>query len=103
MIDNDYRLPSYMSAGDSIVIPGLKKHEIPVAVKTLADGDGLDDMASGLKVGGAVPVADAKDGSGWIETPEADGPPGVGRYPVLAMDCEMVRNLLCSDESWVYH
>ncbi|ODO08344.1 hypothetical protein L198_00069 [Cryptococcus wingfieldii CBS 7118] len=27
---------------------------------------------------------------GWVETPEAKGPPADGKYPILAVDCEMV-------------
>ncbi|RXK42114.1 hypothetical protein M231_00471 [Tremella mesenterica] len=30
------------------------------------------------------------DQDGWVETPQAMSPPSDGRYPVLAVDCEMV-------------
>lgn len=101
MIDNDYRLPSYMTAGDGVFIPGLKKDEVPSEVKILA-GQEVDGEAVEIKVGGVVPVANARDGKGWVETPAAKGKPADGKYPVLAMDCEMVgfssttRTRICS-------
>nr|XP_018265795.1 uncharacterized protein I303_02169 [Kwoniella dejecticola CBS 10117]OBR87953.1 hypothetical protein I303_02169 [Kwoniella dejecticola CBS 10117] len=64
MIDNDYPLPSYISPSDNPIIPGLDLNTLPES------GNKRDDP--------------------WVETPQADTSPGDGKWPVLAIDCEMV-------------
>jgi RNA exonuclease 1 len=91
MIENDYRLPSYISSGDRVVIPGLKENELPEELKKLggAENDkGTDDLVEPPKVQTGKAVANGS--GGWPETSEAIGRPEGGRYPVLAIDCEMV-------------
>lgn len=81
MIDNGYNLPSYIQAGDRIIIPGR-----PTPVN--GTGNGAVAGPSKLPSEDRVDPRPLKDG--WVETPEAQGPPADGRWPVLSMDCEMV-------------
>lgn len=81
MIDNGYNLPSYIQAGDRIIIPGR-----PTSVN--GTGNGAVAGPSKLPSEDRVDPRPLKDG--WVETPEAQGPPADGRWPVLSMDCEMV-------------
>nr|XP_019008804.1 uncharacterized protein I206_06488 [Kwoniella pini CBS 10737]OCF47585.1 hypothetical protein I206_06488 [Kwoniella pini CBS 10737] len=66
MIDNDYPLPSYISPSDTPIIPGLDLSTLPESLSAALRDDP------------------------WVETPQAKSPPHNGRWPVLAMDCEMV-------------
>lgn len=104
MLDNDYRLPTYLSASDHLSLPMLNGGTVPQDISALLDraaGKGGVDLevppaqaslnANG-KTNGEV---DRQKGNvngheGWIETPKAAGPPADGQYPVLAIDCEMV-------------
>lgn len=98
MIENDYRLPSYISPGERVIIPGLKESDLPEALQKPggAENDkGTDDLVDPPKVQTGKAVVNGS--SGWPETTEATGPPEGGRYPVLAIDCEMV----CSNEPLV--
>jgi RNA exonuclease 1 len=81
MLDNGYHLPSYIEAGDRIVVPGR-----PTPVN--GAGNGAVAGPSKLPSEDKVDVRPLKEG--WVETPEANGPPVDGRWPVLSMDCEMV-------------
>ena len=100
MIDNDYRLPTYIHASDVPQIPGIRRTaEDPVA--EIEDGLGIDLEVSAAstsisvngKPNGEVDrqKGNVNGGQGWVETPEAISPPADGLYPVLAIDCEMVR------------
>lgn len=81
MVENDYRLPSYVPGGNKPFIPGLQ--------------NGHDSLLNGSQGSVTVEedphegVARAPD-DGWVEVAAATGPPSGGRYPLLAMDCEMV-------------
>jgi RNA exonuclease 1 len=81
MIENEYPIPSYF----------------PVTVEAFMKGDqgAMErgnqvflpwqhaDQASGQEKGSSLP-------EGWKETKRADKAPEDGKYPVLAVDCEMV-------------
>ena len=88
MVDNGYNLPSYIESGDKIVIPGR-----PGGV--YGDGQGAVAGPSKLPSEDKVDPASRSLKEGWAETPEADGPPTDGKWPVLSMDCEMVGLQLC--------
>lgn len=104
MVSNGYRLPSYVKRSGEIFIPGevsadtqkllaqsRKKYEhgsedTPVApVRSVT----LDDQ-------GRPRRGNLRGEEGWVETPMAQGPPPGGKYPVLAIDCEMVREVRSS-------
>lgn len=100
MVANGYRLPSYMEASDDVYVPG----ELPADVEeSLASRpqtmDARDFSTAGASLGGPRPVIVDEQGrrrrgnvrgeEGWVETPQAKGPPPGGKYPVLAIDCEM--------------
>lgn len=103
MLDNDYRLPSYIDPSSDVrVIPGLDSSALgPELSALLKHKEDHGDMTSvpvtysmssrngekknGLKSG---------DEGSWVETAEATSPPpgsDHAAYPILAMDCEMVR------------
>jgi RNA exonuclease 1 len=111
IIDNDYRLPSYVSPSspsDELAIPRTN------GTDTSEDGPPLSDRpAAIIEPEFVVPPStismtangrpnvqvDRQRGNvngheGWVETPKAEGPPPDGLYPVLAIDCEMVSSLL---------
>ncbi|KAK8846710.1 hypothetical protein IAR55_005797 [Kwoniella newhampshirensis] len=99
MIDNDYHLPSYLSLSDTPYIPGLDVKSLPPGLASALSGPsgGVSDvhMDIGLVSTGTTSM-NGNRGKGnrrddlWVETAEAQGPPEDGKYPVLAMDCEMV-------------
>lgn len=104
MIDNDYRLPTYISPSDHPSIPGVGTKDLPEKVAAVLGrpiGDVAADvevppstssMTSNGKANGEVDRqrGNLNGGEGWVETPRAEGPPPDGLYPVLAVDCEMV-------------
>ena len=109
MIDNDYRLPSYVSSSDRLVIPEVHgagpPDDLAVSPKRPAEEKNGTNMTeppllSSVARNGTVNgthnrVVDRQKGNvmgheGWVETPQANGPPEDGFYPVLAIDCEMV-------------
>ncbi|WVQ83395.1 hypothetical protein IAT38_005536 [Cryptococcus sp. DSM 104549] len=96
MLDNDYRLPSYLPHSDKVVVPGVDRSLLPDHILAAldpgtADGELAEEAA--MRGGGGE---NFKQGKGnkrpdeWVETPRATGPPKDGKYPVLAIDCEMV-------------
>nr|ODN81413.1 RNA exonuclease 1 [Cryptococcus depauperatus CBS 7841] len=98
MIDNNYSLPSYLPKGNSIVIPGSEKWQLPEQLMQKLSGShdapSIDSLSANS---GAVAITNsAKSVKGntrkgdWVETAEAQNPPDNGIYPVLAIDCEMV-------------
>ncbi|WVF70114.1 hypothetical protein IAT40_004902 [Kwoniella sp. CBS 6097] len=103
MIDNDYALPSYISPSDTPVIPGLDLSSLPPSLAAALSGTGgPSDVHLDVGLGGTGTSMNG-NGSGsnsrgkgnrrddpWVETPEAKGMPANGKYPILAMDCEMV-------------
>lgn len=96
MIDNDYRLPSYIEAGDTPIIPGVNIASLPEALRDLlTNRRNVPELAEeeAMNGNGAYPSKLTQGDDGWIETPEAIGPPADGHYPVLSIDCEMVRSL----------
>lgn len=108
MIDNDYRLPSYLSPSDRPVVPGLDIHSLPQASADLLrsgatassdlHGDGVAEMATNTSdfASNRAKAHAGKSDDGWLETPEATDSPSEGRYPILAIDCEMVSELVWS-------
>lgn len=93
MIDNDYRLPSYIDAADTPVIPGVDIAALPAALRDLLTNQRMvPELAEeeAMNGNGGYPSKLTKGEDGWIETPEATGPPPDGQYPVLSIDCEMV-------------
>lgn len=98
MVDNDYRLPSYIDAagsGDTPVIPGVDLDSLPEAIRNLLTRSRTEpiDFSEEEAMNGRSSVYPSKltqGDDGWIETPEAIGPPPDGQYPLLSIDCEMV-------------
>lgn len=93
MIDNDYRLPSYIEPADTPVIPGVDLSTMPEALRALLTKElTVPDMSEeeALNGNGGYPSKLTHGDGGWIETPEATGPPPDGEYRVLSIDCEMV-------------
>ncbi|WVQ68933.1 uncharacterized protein L199_007142 [Kwoniella botswanensis] len=78
MLDNDYPIPSYISPSDTPVIPGLDLSTLPPRGSTTSMSNGN------------VRTKGNRRDDPWLEIPQADGPPEDGKWPVLAMDCEMV-------------
>jgi len=104
MIDNDYRLPFYISSSDHPIIPGVDPTDLPGDLAELLERSngkpGIDlevppSTTSMTPNGKPNCDVDRQRGNvtgheGWLETPKAEGPPPDGMYPVLAIDCEMV-------------
>lgn len=100
MIDNDYRLPSYIPPSDNRVIPGLDIDSLPPQIAaslkyTVDNGDFAttpENYSMGKSTNGTngETSKQAAQNRGWVETPEARSPPANGVYEMLAMDCEMV-------------
>ncbi|CAD6570359.1 MAG: hypothetical protein TREMPRED_005740 [Tremellales sp. Tagirdzhanova-0007] len=109
MIDNDYRLPSYVSSSDKPSIPelngALPLDDPAVHPERSAEDTKRTDLTQSpltSSVSGNVLVNMTNNGDvdrqkgnvrgheGWVETPQANGPPLDVFYPVLAIDCEMV-------------
>lgn len=101
MIDNDYKLPSYMPSSadalEGIPLAESATRDLPDEVQTVLRERGRaempleEDIAGAEQRVGALPLNGSDDsGDGWRETPKATAPPKDGRWPVLAMDCEMV-------------
>jgi hypothetical protein len=104
MIDNDYRLPSYISPSDRPIIPGLNYDDLPGPLADLLRGnassstDPLPETATNstdfkrnlANSSSSGSGSGSKSDDGWLETPEAIGSPEGGKYPILAIDCEMV-------------
>ncbi|KAK4689800.1 RNA exonuclease, partial [Tremellales sp. Uapishka_1] len=104
MLENDYKLPSYLEASDIPQIPGEVPEKLKEVLEKAHAGDaekaGLDfSLPSASGSGSAVRNAYGANGQrergnvrgeeGWIETKQAEGPPPGGVYPVLGIDCEM--------------
>jgi RNA exonuclease 1 len=97
MLDNDYRLPSYIEASSTPTIPGVDIASLPEALRDLLTKErDIPEFTEeeAMNGNGAYPSKFTKGDDGWIETPEATGPPLDGVYPVLSIDCEMVSPLL---------
>ncbi|KAL1408435.1 hypothetical protein Q8F55_005247 [Vanrija albida] len=103
MSSNGYRLPGYVKGGSELFIPGTVPKDVAKVVASRKGKEpGFDDPDSNGVVmpAGPRPVEVDENGrrrrgnirseEGWVETPEAKGPPPGGKYPVLAIDCEMV-------------
>jgi hypothetical protein len=94
MLDNDYRLPSYIEASSTPIIPGVNIATLPEALRELLtkqrDVPEFTEEEAMNGSGGGYPSKFTAGDDGWIETPEATGPPSSGVYPVLSIDCEMV-------------
>ncbi|WVR04385.1 hypothetical protein IAU60_001387 [Kwoniella sp. DSM 27419] len=97
MIDNDYSLPSYVPMSDTPYIPGLDISSLPPSLAAALSGpSGAGDVHLDVGLGGSSTSMNGNRGKRnrrddpWVETAQAIGPPSDGRYPVLAMDCEMV-------------
>ncbi|WWC87181.1 uncharacterized protein L201_002067 [Kwoniella dendrophila CBS 6074] len=98
MIDNDYPLPSYISPSDLPIIPGLDLSTLPPSIQSVlsASINGTGDIHVDVGIGGSTTSMSNSRGKGnrrddpWVETSRADSPPQDGKWPVLAMDCEMV-------------
>jgi len=93
MLDNDYRLPSYIEPSSTPIIPGVDIATLPEALRELLTNqrdvpEFTEEEA--MNGNGAYPSKFTPGDDGWIETPEATGPPADGVYPVLSIDCEMV-------------
>ena len=83
MLDNDYRLPSYLVPGDEVTIPGYPLAEWPMAVRQCLGEMGDEETATNA-------LKSTTNGHDeWFETPAASSPPE--KFSVLAIDCEMVR------------
>ena len=115
MIDNDYRLPSYISPSDSLTIPGVDRSGLSPEMQavldvtaTLRSGAAQIPLVTGESTNGELDrrTEIVRADEGWVETPEATGPPSEGFYRILAMDCEMVRRRSClpviSAENWFH-
>jgi RNA exonuclease 1 len=101
---NAYRLPSYVEAGAHVFIPGdVPARDAEILAKARESGE-VDESAGDVAVAARdrskiVEVNEAgqrtrgnvRADEGWVETPAAQGPPPGGDYPILAIDCEMVR------------
>ena len=96
MLDNDYRLPSYVDPDSEVrVIPGLDTSSLkPELAALLSHKEDTSEMT-------AIPESysmASKNGEGkvkaydelWVETAKSSVAPVSGQYPILAMDCEMV-------------
>lgn len=106
MLDNDYRLPSYISPSDTRIIPGLDRTQLRSELASLLDlrenGTEMGAMPDSYSMtkNGAQGVLDGikkQDDTAWVETAESTKPPegGLdGLYPILALDCEMVRRAI---------
>ena len=102
MLDNDYRLPSYIAPSDTRNIPGLDRSKLPEELAEILDfrqGEPeLGAQPESYEMTGKKSLVDANgesksDDDEWVETPEATAPPvggSNGLYPVMAIDCEMV-------------
>ncbi|WRT65068.1 uncharacterized protein IL334_002010 [Kwoniella shivajii] len=100
MIDNDYPIPSYISPSDSPIIPGLDLSTLPPSLAAALSGPigGPGDVHLDIGLGGSTTSmgnsSNGKKGNrredAWVESPQAKGPPEDGKWPILAMDCEMV-------------
>ena len=96
MIDNDYRLPSYLSPSDSVMIPGLPLEQYPEDVKRYLReraSRSWDEEETAKNAIKQTPQGNghlASSDDGWVQTPEASNPAVNGRYPILAIDCEMI-------------
>jgi RNA exonuclease 1 len=95
MLDNDYRLPSYIEASDTPVIPGVDLATMPEAIRELLTRQRIvpefsEEEAMNGNGNGNYPSKLTAGDDGWVETPEATEPPADGVYPVLSIDCEMV-------------
>lgn len=102
MLDNDYRLPSYIAPSDTRCIPGLDRGKLRPELASLLDhGENgaemgaLPDSYSMTKNGtdGVLEGIKKQDETDWVETAEATEPPSGGLdglYPIMALDCEMV-------------
>ena len=96
MLDNDYRLPSYIEASSTPIIPGVDIATLPEALRDLLTNqrdvpEFTEEEA--MNGNGGYPSKFTAGDDGWIETPEATDPPSNGVYPVLSIDCEMVSTL----------
>ena len=83
MIENEYPIPSYFPVtvegfmrGDQSVVERGNEVFLPWQAGSSGDESGV------------LP-------EGWRETKRASGPPESAKYPVLAVDCEMVSPLPC--------
>jgi RNA exonuclease 1 len=98
MLDNDYRLPSYIEPSSTPIIPGVDIASLPEALRDLLtrqrDVPEFTEEEA-MNGNGGYPSKLTKGDDGWIETPEATGPPLDGVYPVLSIDCEMVGPECC--------
>ena len=102
MLDNDYRLPSYIAPSDTRNIPGLDRSKLPEELAEILDfrqGESeLGAQPESYEMAGKKSLVDANgeaksDDDEWVETSEATAPPAGGShglYPVMAIDCEMV-------------
>jgi RNA exonuclease 1 len=107
MLDNDYRLPTYLHPSDTRCIPGLDRSKLQAELAEILDfrqGESeLGAQPESYEMAGKKSLAgsdgDAKlDDDEWVETPEATAPPAGGLnglYPVMAIDCEMVSREIC--------
>ncbi|GFZ49104.1 hypothetical protein JCM24511_06854 [Saitozyma sp. JCM 24511] len=100
MIDNDYRVPSYVSPSDAAPIPEVVKRGLPAELLSLLACEETEAAETEGEIEGPPPSAALPNGDGkgttkwkdegWAETPQADQPPVDGQWKVLAVDCEMV-------------
>jgi RNA exonuclease 1 len=100
MIDNDYRVPSYVSPSDAAPIPEVVKRGLPAELLSLLACEETEATEAEGEIEGPPPSAALPNGDGkgtakwkdegWVETPPADQPPVDGQWKVLAVDCEMV-------------
>ena len=101
MLDNDYRLPSYLDPDSDIrTIPGLDINDVSAELAALLRHKEERGEMTAVPESYSMASKNGTNGrqrlndDGWVETPEATGPPpdgASGHYPILAMDCEMVR------------
>ncbi|ORY25328.1 hypothetical protein BCR39DRAFT_544313 [Naematelia encephala] len=100
MIDNDYKLPSYIAPSDQRIIPGLRPGTLAPEIESVLNGPPslstsiVPDSSHTADVtsmnGSSLARLNGHSEDGWVETPEATDVPENGLYPVLAIDCEMV-------------
>jgi RNA exonuclease 1 len=105
MLDNDYKLPSYIAPSDTRAIPGLDRNAIHAELATVLDhregGGEIGAQPESYSMPGrngatgpdGLPIK-KNDEDEWVETAQAEGSPEGGLYPILAMDCEMVSGCL---------